>query len=259
MSLASGQQSPVALVVDATSVYWTTYQNGVLMKVPKDGGSVTTLASWMRYGGTWVGTLAIDTQNLYWTASLLPTRSNATMTMPTGGGAPTTLVAGLGGVIAVDDATLYLGLGDVPSNTETLVRVSKGCSARTTLASGTGFPDAIAVDSNSLYWTDEARTVSKVPKGGGAVTVLASGQAAPYAIATDGTNVYWMNQGYNGTLQDPGQRLTQHWDGDAVGEDPPVTLPIGLKGQPDPAGRRRARPRSRGARKPRAQLVERSG
>ena len=64
------------------------------------------------------------------------------------------------------------------------------------LASGQVFPNAIAVDATSVYWTTgSGGSVMKVPLTGGVPTTLASGQATPDGIAVDATSVYWVNSG----------------------------------------------------------------
>jgi hypothetical protein len=68
-------------------------------------------------------------------------------------------------------------------------------AAVTRIATGLSSPTAIALDGTSVYWLDDAGTVSKVPKAGGAVTVLASGLVAPRDLAVDGTSVYWTESG----------------------------------------------------------------
>jgi hypothetical protein len=73
-TLASGLNAPVYIAVDATSVYWTenlVYNGGtseqgngtgVVKKVPKGGGTVTTLASGLNASGG----IAVDSTNVYW-------------------------------------------------------------------------------------------------------------------------------------------------------------------------------------------------
>jgi hypothetical protein len=97
------------------------------------------------------------------------------------------------GPASLNDAALT-GLGTASS-------VACGSSDETpgvpcTLTSGQNAV-AIAVDSESVYWTNGVvdGSVVKVPIGGGIPTTLAGGQTNAFGIALYGGNVYWSDMG----------------------------------------------------------------
>ena len=85
----------------------------------------------------------------------------------------------------------------------TIVKVPLAGGAVTTLARGNDwYPQQLAVDATSAYWTicpscvyvgapPMGGSVMKVPIAGGKVTTLVTGRNGVSALAVDETSVYW--------------------------------------------------------------------
>ncbi len=145
------QQSRLA--VDGTSLYWTEYFPGYVMKTGLSGGAIVTLAA----GSMGPDQIVVRGDFVYWTN----TSVGGVFKLGINGGTPYLLAADLSAFgIAVDDAYVYWTSQSTP------------CS--TTGPCGGG-------------------TVKKVPIGGGTPITLASNESAPALIAVDSTSVYWTN------------------------------------------------------------------
>jgi hypothetical protein len=164
-TLASEQNGPTDIAVDAASIYWIDshaagrYHNrgpimpdpedaspapppvGEIMKLDKRGGSPATLAS----GQVEPTSLVVKRGDVYWISH----RPSHIMRLPASGGQP----------VAIIEA---------------------------------GDPSALAVDEDSIYWADaSAGLVMKAARVGGRPRVLASNQGELAQIAVDEDSVYW--------------------------------------------------------------------
>jgi hypothetical protein len=150
--LASGEVNPRSVAVDATNVYWTDFAVN---------GSAGAESGPQAFSGSIV-------------------------TVPLGGGTPTTLQTGRDKPlqIAVDDTFVYWAEGGTD-----LIAMPKGGGAPVTVSSIEEY--GIVTDSNHVYWTTGPDVMQGAGSGGGQVQ-LAGGQAGGNGIACDGTNVYWV-------------------------------------------------------------------
>jgi hypothetical protein len=85
----ASQTYPVAVVADATNVYYTSIrdgeQNGLVLQQPAAGGTVITLGTGQYYPNS----VVVDGTNVYWTTGA--GGAGTVVSAPIGGGTPVTL------------------------------------------------------------------------------------------------------------------------------------------------------------------------
>jgi hypothetical protein len=171
------------LAVDASNVYWVSYEDpkGV-QQVPVGGGTPTTLATWE--AGAWA--IAVDAGYVYWGDQL----DGQVKRVPIGGG-PVTTLAQLtmhAFSVAVDATNLYWA-GD-----DKVMQMPKGGGQPIILAAPAGgAPAALAVDSSYVYWVDGAlANVVRIPIGValGPWGYVTNNQYNVTSIAVDAKYVY---------------------------------------------------------------------
>ena len=184
--------------LDATTLYLAD-PRGIIMKMPKSGGTVTTLAGHEPS----VGGMVVDATNVYWCDGLTP---QVMVKVPIAGGATTTMTTGGFPSIcatALDSTNLYW----VNARQVEKFALFGSSPMPIALASHQDSPVDIKVDATDVYWVNENPiesingSVVKVPIAGGAPTTLASHQAFSLDIALDESFVYWVNAG-SGTRPD---------------------------------------------------------
>jgi hypothetical protein len=198
ITLATGQARPWCMTMDATSVYWTNYDGGTVMRVSLDGAIRTTVAS----GGSEPYALAVDSQYVYWTDA----NASILWRSPLDGG-------GMDG-----GAKMQLYAGAYPGNLLRGVAVARGVvywaddnkgifavpttggSPVTVSATGpnTRHVDVachVALDATNVYWlADFPVGVDSAPLSGGPPTMLVgvpSNLGDTWGIAVDSQRVYF--------------------------------------------------------------------
>jgi len=233
VTLATSQPGASALAIDGTSVYWTTNSGpspSRVMKVGLSGGVPVQLAS--LEGPIWA--LAVNGTSVYFTNGRAASTSVSIESMPLAGGAPTTLISGQSAqVLALDSANMYWTNQGTGTN-GTVMKMPLDGGSPTTLASGQAYPNTIAVDATSAYWTNAyeftgsintmVSSVMRVSLNAGATPVmLASDQYLVHAIVSDGTSAFWVTE-YGTVVREPvaGGPTTVF----ASGQDQPIAVAL---------------------------------
>jgi sugar lactone lactonase YvrE len=134
--------------VDGTSVYGS--DGRTIGKTPISGGTTITLVS----GQNGVARMAVDTANIYWTA----TNDGTVMKAPLDGSGPPVALAVLQNYptgIAVDSTSVYWTshAGAASCAAGAVMKVAIGGGTPVVLAAEQPSADGVAVDAANVYWT----------------------------------------------------------------------------------------------------------
>ncbi len=202
LPLVSGLNQLQGLGVDDSFVYFTergpTPGTGTVKRIPKNGGTVTTLASNLDFPSAF----ASDSTSIYVVENgiaktvkkISKTDGTVTTLVSTG------LVNPVGGTVDAN-FVYFVDLGST-SGTGRIGKVPVGGGSETNVATGLNFPfGGPVVDNVFLYFSEigiGSGKIRKVPLGGGAVTDLATGLFTPQpTVSVDSTFVYFGEAGFS--------------------------------------------------------------
>jgi hypothetical protein len=191
-TLAPSQDSPLAITVDGTNVYWA--NSATIMKMSLDDGGIATLAS-----GQDPEEIAVDSVRIYWTDLFAGTVQSAPLA---GGGPVKPLVGGEAApaFIATDGRNVYFTNFSQGTSDCTVVSVPVDGGTPVNIAQNQVAPAGIAIDATRAYWANNGSAtpggvMSALLDGGDPITIATAPSTAnkPYGIAIDDTSVYWTN------------------------------------------------------------------
>ncbi|HEU4539211.1 MAG TPA: hypothetical protein VFS00_34055, partial [Polyangiaceae bacterium] len=198
--LASGQELPLDVAVDGTSVYWvnaTDFALGpsAIRSTPKaGGGAVTDVAA----GIPDLGDFELDATRVFWGQGAAAPDAGGVRSTPKSGGAVTDLLEGARVFqIALEGDDVYVASPDAGGR---LLKLPKAGGAATTLAVvGPGLDNvpALAPGGDKLFFSQSTfdvacdGRVSFVPKAGGAAVTVADGICGLLDVEADAFSVYW--------------------------------------------------------------------
>jgi hypothetical protein len=201
--LASSQNRPLGIGVDATTLYWANSNGGEIMSLSLAGGSPPTALVTGEVGPQMI---ALDAANVYWAAAGGGGPAQASVrTSPKAAGAAHNVATNRGQVrdLTVDATDVYWTEPAASSVFKASIAAFGVVTAVATNQAGAG---GIALDAAHVYWANTAGgtagmgAIMSVAKLAGAPTAIVSNLTAPFLIAIDGTNVYWDEQRAAGNI-----------------------------------------------------------
>ena len=166
------------LALDETHVNFSEPAHGTVSRVPRCGGEVQTLVK----GQDTPLQIAVDVEDVHWVNGGSTPTSGQLLRLAKGGGTAVVVANGLRQPwgLAMDDVALY---ADTHQGILRYLKASPSPGVK--VAAAAAYP-GIAVDETHVYWP-----TARAPKQGGDAVLLAAASGTAWCVAVDGESLFW--------------------------------------------------------------------